>query len=113
MASEPVSKGNFIVQVTVVDDLDDDHNFNVLVDIYVKEYPQYGHFNIDLTDALYSDTSDGEYTTEIIMPSGLIEVDEEFQICIEGPESDGDNGIICEDLANSPQKQQEEITITV
>ncbi len=111
--SEPNSKGNFIILVTVVDDLDDDHNFYDLVDIYVKEYPQYGHFNIDLTDALYSDTSDGEYTTEIIMPSGLIEVDEEFQICIEGPVSGGDNGIICEDLTNSPQQQSEEITITV
>ena len=111
--SKPSSKGNFVIQVTVVDDLDDDHNFYDLVDIYVKEHPQYGHFNIDLTDALYSDTSDGEYTTEIIMPSGLIEVDEEFEICIEGPVSGGDNGIICEDLTNSHQQQPEEITITV
>jgi hypothetical protein len=111
--SEPNSKGNFIIQVTVGDDLDDDHNFYDLVAIYVKEYPQYGHFNIDWTDALYSDTSDGEYTTEIIMPSGLIGVDEEFQICIEGPISGGDNGIICEDLTNSPQQLSEEITITV
>ncbi len=111
--SKPSSKGNFVIQVTVVDDLDDDHNFYDLVNIYVKEHPQYGHFNIDLTDALYSDTSDGEYTTEIIMPSGLIEVDEESEICIEGPVSGGDNGIICEDLTNSPQQQPEEITITV
>ncbi len=111
--SKPSSKGNFVIQVTVVDDLDDDHNFYDLVDIYVKEHPQYGHFNIDLTDALYSDNSDGEYTTEIIMPSGLIEVDEEFEICIEGPVSGGDNGIICEDLTNSHQQQPEEVTITV
>ena len=58
----------------MVDDLDDDHNFYDLVDIYVKEHPQYGHSNIELTDALYSDTSDGKYPTEIIMPSGLIEI---------------------------------------
>jgi hypothetical protein len=66
-----------------------------------------------LTDALYSDTSDDEYTKEIIMPSGLIEVGEEFQICIECPVSGEDNGIICGDLTNSPQQQSEEITITV
>lgn len=34
-------------------------------------------------------------------------------ICIECPVSGGDNGIICEDLTNSPQQQSEEITITV
>lgn len=111
--SEPSSKDNFIIKVTVVDDLDDNISFYDLVDIYVKEYPQYGHFDIDLTDALYSDTSDGEYTIEIIMPSGLIEADEEFEICIEGPVSGGENGIICEDLTNNPQQQPEEVTITV
>lgn len=114
-ATQDENQGNFIIRVTLVDDLDFDidHIFYDLVNIYVKEYSQYGHFNMDLSDALYSDTSNGEYITEIIMPSGLIEVDEVFHICIDGPVTSGGNVIICYDLTNSPQPQPEDIIIRI
>lgn len=58
-ATQGENQGNFIIRVTLVDDLDNDIDrvFSDLVDIYVKEHSEYGHFNIDLSDALYSDTS--------------------------------------------------------
>ncbi len=71
------------------------------------------HFNLNLSDVLYSDTADREYTTVIVMPSGVIKANESFHICLEGPVPGGGNGIICLDLTNSPQQQSEEITITV
>lgn len=76
IATQGEDQGNFIIRATLVDDLDIDIDrvFSDLVDIHVKEHPEYGHFNIDLSDALYSDTSNGEYTTDIVMPSGVIEV---------------------------------------
>ena len=114
-ATQGENQGNFIIRVTLIDDLDIgiDRLLYDLVDIYVKEHPEYGHFNIDLTDALYSDTSDGEYMTDIVMPSGVIEVNEEFHICIEGPVTGGGNGIICYNLLNNPQQGPEEITIRI
>ncbi len=115
IATQGENQGNFIIRATLVDDLDIDidHVFSDLVDIYVKEHPEYGHFNIDLSDALYSDTSDGEYTTEIVMPSGVIEVNETFHICIEGPVPAGGNAMICYNLLNNPQQGPEEITIRI
>lgn len=115
MASQGENQGNFIIRATLIDDLDVDidHIFSDLVDIYVKEHPEYGHFNIDLSDALYSDTSDGQYTTDIVMPSGVIEVNETFHVCIEGPVTGGGNGMICYNLLNNPQQGPEEITIRI
>lgn len=114
-ATQGENQGNFIIRVTLVDDLDNniDHVFSNLVDVYVKEHFEYGHFNIDLSDALYSDTSNGEYTTDIVMPSGVIKVNERFHICIEGAVTGGGNGIICYDLINNLQKGPEEITIRI
>jgi hypothetical protein len=115
IATQGENLGNFIIRTTLVDDLDIDidHVFSDLVDIYVKEHPEYGHFNIDLSDALYSDTSDGEYTTDIVMPSGVIEVNETFHICIEGPVTGGGNAMVCYNLLNNPQQGPEEITIRI
>ena len=114
-ATQGENQGNFIIRATLVDylDVDIDHVFSDLVDIYVKEHPEYGHFNIDLSDALYSDTSNGEYTTDIVMPSGVIEVNEAFHICIEGPATGGGNGIMCYDLMNNPKLGPEKITIRI
>lgn len=71
LATPDENHGNFIIRVTLVDNLDIDiyHIFYDLVDIYLNEYSRFGHFNMNLSDALYSDTSNGEYTTEIMMPS--------------------------------------------
>jgi hypothetical protein len=115
IATQDENQGNFIIRATLVDDLNIDigHIFSDLVDIYVKEHPEYGHFNMDLSDALYSDTSDGQYTTEIVMPSGVIEVNEVFHICIEGPVSGEGNGTICYNLINNPKQGPEEITIRI
>lgn len=115
IATQGENQGNFIIRATLVDDLDIDidHIFSDLVDIYVEEHPEYGHFNIDLSDALYSDTSNGEYTTDIVMPSGVIEVNEVFHICIEGSVIGGGIGIICYDLLNNPKQGPEEITIRI
>lgn len=115
LATQGENQDNFIIRVSLVDnlDIDIDHVFSDLVDIYVKEHPEYGHFNIDLSDALYSDTSNGEYTTDIVMPSGVIEVNEAFHICMEGPITGGGNGVICYNLLNNPQQGPEEITIRI
>ncbi len=115
IATQGEKQGNFIIRATLVGDLDIDidHVFSDLVDIYVKEHPEYGHFNIDLSDALYSDTSNGEYTTDIVMPSGVIEVNETFHTCIEGSVTGGGNGMICYNLLNNPRQGPEEITIRV
>jgi hypothetical protein len=115
VATQGENQGNFIIRVTLIDDLDIDidHIFSDLVDIYIKEHPEYGHFNIDLSDALYSDTSNGKYTTDIVMPSGVVEVNEVFYVCIEGPVTGGGNGIICYDLINNPKQGPEEITVRI
>ena len=114
-STQSENQGNFIIRVTLVDDLDNDIDrvFSDLVDIYVKEHSEYGHFNIDLSDALYSDTSDGQYTTDIVMPSGMIKVNETFHICIGGPVTGGGNGMICYNLINNPRQGPEEITIRI
>ncbi|MDN5846903.1 MAG: hypothetical protein L0H53_11585 [Candidatus Nitrosocosmicus sp.] len=115
IATQGENQGKFVIRVTLIDDsgIDIDHVFSDLVDIYVEEHPEYGHFNIDLSDALYSDTSDGEYTTDIVMPSGVIEANETFHICIEGPVTGGGNGMICYNLLNNPKQGPEEITIRI
>ncbi|MDR4492414.1 MAG: hypothetical protein R2685_16215 [Candidatus Nitrosocosmicus sp.] len=115
LASQGGNQGNFIIRVTLIDDsnIDIHHVFYDLVDIYIKEHPQYGHFNIDLSDALYSDTFNGEYTTDIVLPSGVIDIHETFHLCMEGPVTGGGHGMMCHDLINNPQKGPEEITIRI
>jgi len=73
LPTESNNNGKFVVKVKIVDD----PNFAGPsdVDLYVKEYPQYSDKNIDLIDAMYDDdmsTPDGQYATQIEMPSGLI-----------------------------------------
>jgi hypothetical protein len=47
------------------------------------------------------------------MPSGVIEVNETFHICIEGSVTDWGNEMICYNILNNPQQGAEEITIRV
>ncbi len=115
-AQESDNKGKFIVNVNLVDNLNSETNllsFDI-VDIYIEEHPQYGHFGIDLDDAMYSDSNDGYYSTKIVMPSGLIDVNEVFHICIEELDSDEiNNEKHCYVLKNMPQKAPESIKIIV
>lgn len=104
-------RGNFIVEVTFVDsskkDLKD-------VSVYIQEYPEYSQNYIDLMDAMYDDdpnSPDGQYTTKIVMPSGLIDANEDFHVCV----VDEDDGSIydCYEMTNSPKKGPEYLTVRV
>lgn len=104
-------KGNFIVEVTFVDSSRNGPND---VSIYIEEYPQYSRDNIDLIDAMYDDnptSPDGQYTTRIVMPSGLIDSNEDFHVCV----VDEDDGSIfdCFEMTNSPKKGPEYLTVRV
>jgi hypothetical protein len=63
--------------------------------VYIQEYTQYGTnppdgSYIDLNDAFYNDAPyTGIWKDEIVIPSGLLGMGEEFHICIE----DTDKGI--------------------
>lgn len=115
-AQDSDNKGKFIVNVNLVDNLNSETNlisFDI-VNIYIEEHPQYGHFGIDLDDAMYSDSNDGFYSTKIVMPSGLIDVNEVFHICIEELDSDEiNNQDHCYPLKNMPQKAPESVRIIV
>lgn len=95
-------KNSFIVEVTF---LDTSRNGPNDVSMYIEEYPEYSRDNIDLIDAMYDDdpdTPDGEYTTRIIMPSGSIDANEDFHVCIV---DENDGGIYdCYEMTNSPNK---------
>lgn len=104
-------KGNFIVEVTFVDSSRNGPND---VSIYIEEYPQYSRDNIDLIDAMYDNdptSPDGQYTTRIVMPSGLIDSNEDFHVCV----VDEDDGSIfdCFEMTNSPKKGPEYLTVRV
>ena len=104
-------KGNFIVEVTFVDSSRNGPND---VSIYIEEYPQYSRDNIDLIDAMYDDnptSPDGQYITRIVMPSGLIDSNEDFHVCV----VDEDDGSIfdCFEMTNSPKKGPEYLTVRV
>lgn len=104
-------KDRFIVEVSFVDSSTNGPND---VSVYIKEYPQYSRDNIDLIDAMYDDdpdSPDGQYTTSIVMPSGLIDANEDFHVCV----VDEDDGSIydCYELTNSPKKGPEFLTIKV
>ena len=104
-------KGSFIVEVTFIDSSRNGPND---VSVYIKEYPEYSRDNIDLIDAMYDDdpaSPDGQYTTRIVMPSGLIDTNENFHVCV----VDEDNGSIydCYEMTNSPKKVPEHLTVRV
>lgn len=102
---------NFIVEVTFIDSSRIGPND---VSFYIQEYPQYSRDNLDLIDAMYDDnpnSPDGKYTTRIVMPSGLIESNEDFHVCV----NDEDDGRIydCFGMTNSPKKGPEYLTVRV
>ena len=104
-------KGTFIVEVTFIDSSRNGPND---VSFYIQEYPQYSRDNLDLIDAMYDDnpnSPDGKYTTRIVMPSGLIESNEDFHVCV----NDEDDGRIydCFGMTNSPKKGPEYLTVRV
>ena len=105
-------KNSFIVQVTFVDRPGVDGPVDV--NLYIEEYPQYNQENIDLTDAMYDDnpkTPDGQYTTQLTMPSGLIKDGQAFFVCVD----DANSGVIwgCFELINGIKKGPEKITIGI
>lgn len=104
-------RGNFIVEVTFIDS---SRNGPKDVSLYIQEYPSYSRENIDLMDAMYDDdpnSPDGQYTTRIVMPSGLIDTNEDFHVCV----VDENEGRIydCYEMTNSPRKGPEYLTVRV
>jgi hypothetical protein len=84
--------------------------------IYIQEFPQYGIPGgigsgwIDLIDAFYNDDPyTGIWEDEIIMPSDLIDVSEEFHICIEDTKKD--ITLACYELENGPESEPERLEI--
>lgn len=103
--------GSFIVEVTFIDSSRNGPND---VSIYIQEYPEYSRDNIDLIDAMYDDdpnSPDGQYTTRIVMPSGLIEANEDFHVCV--VDEDDESIYDCYELTNSPKKGPEHLTVRV
>jgi len=104
-------KDSFIVEVTFVDSLRNGPND---VSIYIEEYPEYSRDNIDLIDAMYDDdpkSPDGQYTTRIVMPSGLINANEDFHVCV--VDEDDGSTYDCFEMTNSPKKGPEYLTVRV
>ena len=104
-------KGSFIVEVTFIDSSRNRPND---VSFYIEEYPEYSRDNIDLIDAMYDDdpdSQDGQYTTRIVMPSKLIDANEDFHVCV----VDENDGSIydCYEMTNSPKKGPEHLTVRV
>lgn len=104
-------KGSFIVEVKFIDRSRKGPND---VSVYIEELLQYSRDNIDLIDAMYDDdpnTPDGQYTTKIVMPSGLIDANEDFHVCV----VDEDDGSIydCFEMTTSPKKGPEYLTVMV
>jgi hypothetical protein len=104
-------KGSFIVEVKFIDSSRNGPND---VSVYIEEFPQYSRDNIDLIDAMHDDdpnTPDGQYTTRIVMPSGLIDANEDFHVCV----VDEDDGSIydCFEMTNGPKKGPEYLTVRV
>lgn len=100
-------EGNFRVLMTFIGD-SERRRIDYVRD-YVQEYPQYD-FRTDLDDAFYNDDPyTGERTSQIEMPSGLIESGETFHICID--DEDVDTTLACYKLENSRRNASEELTI--
>ena len=82
--------------------------------MYIKEYPQYGTnpdgSSIDLNDAFYNDAPyTGIWKDEIVIPSGVIEIDEEFHACIEDTKKAVT--LACYELENGPESEPEHLRI--
>lgn len=84
--------------------------------VYVKEYPQYGIPGgagsdfIDLNDAFYNDDPyTGVWEDEITIPPDLIDVGEEFHVCIEDTRKD--ITVACYELENGPESEPEHLEI--
>jgi hypothetical protein len=104
-------KGSFIVEVTFVDSSRNGPND---VRVYIEEYPQYSLDNIDLIDAMYDDdpdSPDGQYTARIVMPSGLIDANEDFHVCV--VDEDDGSTYRCYEKTNSPYNRPEYLTVRV
>lgn len=104
-------RSTFIVEVTFIDSSRNGPND---VSFYIREYPQYSRDNLDLIDAMYDDnpnSPDGQYTARIVMPSGLIDTNDDFHVCV----VDEDDGSMydCFEMTNNPNKGPEYLTVRV
>ena len=97
----------------------EDRNFSD-VRLYIQEYPQYASPSqlgswIDLNDAFYNDAfyNDAPYTgvweDEIAVPLDLIDVGEEFHVCIEDTRKD--ITLACYELENGSESEPERLKI--
>lgn len=106
------NENKFKVMVTFLEG--EDRNFSD-VRLYIQEYPQYGTnppggSHIDLNDAFYNDTPyTGVWEDEIVIPSGLIDVGEEFHICME--DTKRDVILACYELENGSESEPERLQI--
>ena len=103
---------SFKIEVTFIEG----QNRNVSdVRVSIQEYPQYGTnppdgSYIDLNDAFYNDAPfTGVWRDEIVIPSGIIEVGEEFHVCME--DTSKDITLACYKLKNTENKAPEKLTI--
>lgn len=104
-------RGTFIVEVTFIDSSRNGPND---VSFYIQEYPEYSRDNIDLIDAMYDDdpnSPDGQYTARIVMPSGLIDTNEAFHVCV--VDEDDGSTYDCYKMTNSPRNGPEYLTVRV
>lgn len=106
------NENKFKVMVTFLEG--EDRNFSD-VRLYIQEYPQYGTnppggSHIDLNDAFYNDAPyTGVWEDEIVIPSGLIDVGEEFHICME--DTKRDVILACYELENGSESKPERLQI--
>ena len=84
--------------------------------VYIQEYPQFGIPGgtdsgfIDLIDAFYNDSPyTGIWEDQITMSSDLIDVGEEFHVCIEDTKKDAT--LACYELENGPESEPEHLRI--
>lgn len=83
--------------------------------VYIQEYPQYGTnppdgSYIDLNDAFYNDAPyTGVWEDEIEVPAGIIEIGEEFHVCLE--DTNKDITLACNKLQNTEKREPEKLTI--
>jgi hypothetical protein len=79
--------------------------------VYIQEYPQFGIPGgtdsgfIDLIDAFYNDAPyTGIWEDQTTMPSDLVDVGEEFHVCIEDTQKDAT--LACYELENGLNQSQ-------
>ena len=106
------NENKFRVIVTFLEG--EDRNFRG-VRLYIQEYPQYASPSqlgswIDLNDAFYNDAPyTGVWEDEIAVPSDLIDVGEEFHVCIEDTRKD--IILACYELENGSESEPEHLEI--